>query len=230
MDRRQFVTTGASAAAVGIAGCLGGGGGSEGGSRGQPPFASHPATEGIDGTPLRGPSDAPAKIVAFEDPSCPACRRFETQTWPELEGDVESGDLAFYFRGYPVVYPWGEPASAILEAVYSRDEDAFWALKDHYYQEQGSFPGRAEMNQERLDAIHRRSAEFLADETDVDAQEAVGAARGGEHEGAVDTDLRVGRRIGVEGTPSFVLFRDGDYVTAILGPQDYSVFANALGL
>lgn len=230
MERRHFLATAAVGAATVGAGCLGGGSddGADGGGGGS--LADHPAGADLGSQPRRGPADADATIVAFEDPSCPACRRFELRTFPDLAEDAEAGKLAFYFRGIPIIYPWGEPASKALEATYAADEEAFWALKDHYYGEQGSYPGRAELTQDRREHVYNMTLDFLSSETDVDAGTVLEEARAGDHDAAVQTDLDASRRVGVRGTPTFALFRDGRFVTTVVGPQGYSVFANALGL
>ncbi len=161
-------------------------------------------------------------IVAYEDPSCPRCGRFERNAYPQIRSNlVETGQAAFVYRGYPVVYQWGKPACQALEATYAADESAFWELKDYYYAEQRG-----------LDAgnVHDRTETFLADSTDVDAVAVVDEARNEVYDDAVQADLDAGEGAGASGVPQFYLFRDGEFRTEISGPQDYRVFENALGL
>lgn len=189
-----------------------------------PAAFDHPAATAIGDQPWLGPAPgtAEATIVAFEDPSCPTCRRFERRTLPELKSRlVDTGRATFVFRGFPVVYPWGEPATRILEAVHDRAPGAFWALKDHYYATQREFA---------TDNVAERSRSFLAANADVDADAVVGAALDGEYDEAVATDLEAGREAGARGTPTFFLFAGTDFRTDVVGPQSYRVFANALGL
>ncbi|MEA5385945.1 thioredoxin domain-containing protein [Haloarculaceae archaeon H-GB11] len=104
-------------------------------------LANHPGTKGLESQPVLGPApaDATGVIVAFEDPSCPTCRRWERGTLPEIRSKlVDPGTVSLVFRGFPVVYPWGKPATHALEATFERDSDVFWDLKDHYYAEQGA--------------------------------------------------------------------------------------------
>lgn len=229
--RRAFVAAGAGTLAA-LAGCTGGGtggGGSGGatetaGTPRPPQLLRHPATDAIENQPTLGPAvtDATAVIVAFEDPSCVLCRRFEENTFPELRSElVDPGELAFVYRGYPIIYPWGKPASQALESTYAASEDAFWALKDHYYAEQGSFD---------TDNVLAETEAFLASETDVDAGAVVEDARNERHDDAVQADLAAGEAAGVGSqTPVFYLFRDGVFRTRVSGPQGYDVFAAALG-
>jgi protein-disulfide isomerase len=189
------------------------------------PLGGHPAATGLGDQPALGPApaEATATIVAFEDPSCVLCRRFELNTFPTLRSEyVESGDLSFVYRGYPVVYPWGKPAVQALESTFAASEDTFWALKDHYYAEQDSF---------ETDNVLGLTETFLAEETDVDAASVVDDARNERHDAAVQADLAAGRAADAGGqTPIFYLFRDGSFRTKVSGPQGADVFAAALEL
>lgn len=245
--RRAFLGAGAGGLAA-LAGCTalggdwdgagdgggdqspGGGTGSDGASTttGTPTpgaLGGHPAAADVDDQPALGPdpAEAPATVVAFEDPSCVRCRRFERNTLPELRSEyVEAGDLSFVYRGYPVVYPWGEPATQALESTFAASEPAFWALKDHYYAEQDAFG---------TDNVFDRTETFLAEETDVDAPSVVEDARNGRHDAAVQADIEAARAADAgDRTPIFYLFRDGAFRTKVQGPQGADVFAAALEL
>jgi protein-disulfide isomerase len=232
MYQRRAVLGATAAGIAGLAGCSGvtGGSGSAtdtdtaatgtGGESG----GEHPALTDIGTQPALGPDPAGggALVVAFEDPSCSLCRRFEQNTLPQLRSElVDPGELSFVYRGYPVVYEWGKPATQALESAFAADEAAFWALKDHYYAEQGSFT-----TDNVLDATER----FLSEATDVDAAAVVEDARNQVHDAAVRADVDAGEAAGAGGqTPVFYLFRDGEFRTRVSGPQGYDVFAAALG-
>jgi protein-disulfide isomerase len=197
-----------------LANSLGGGGTLE----------DHPASKGIRRQPVLGPppGDGEGTVVAFEDPSCPSCARFERRTFPRLRSElIESGRLSFVFRGIPVVFPWGETAVHALEATYARDPESFWALKTHYYR-----------NQPRIGGNNVRSVtrEFLATQTDVDAAAVLADVSDRTQSDAVEGDVRASEDAGVGGTPTFFLFRDGSFVTDLVGAQSYEVFANTLGM
>lgn len=185
---------------------------------------SHPAANSIKSQPVLGPppSEADGTIIAFEDPSCPSCARFELGTFPQLKAElIDTGRVAFAFRGIPVVQPWGEPAVLALESTYARHEAAFWALKAFYYESQG------ELGDDNVRAETRR---FLDAQTDVEAAAVLEDVEKETHRDVVNTDLQASREAGVRGTPTFFLFSEGEYVTDIVGPQSYSVFKNSLGV
>ena len=234
--RRTFLAAGAGTLAV-LAGCTGGpsgdggGGGGDGGGgtttatpADEETLANHPAARGIDAQPRLGPpvEEAAGVVVAFEDPSCTLCRRFERNTFPQLRSElVDPGDVAFVYRGYPIIYEWGKPATQALESTFAADAEAFWALKDHYYAEQESFT---------VDNVLSETEAFLASETSVDAAAVVDDARNERHDDAVQADIAAAEAAGAGSqTPIFYLFRDGAFRTRVSGPQGYDVFAAAMG-
>lgn len=248
MQRRRLIAATAGVAALG--GCLGLGtgddsmadgttttGGTDDGESmdddgmagddemdGDTDLQSHAGAAGLADQPTLGPDpfEADAVVVAFEDPSCPNCRRFETNAFPKIRSEwTDAGKASFVFRGFPVVYPWGEPASQALEATYAHDESAFWTLKDHYYAEQDAFDE---------DDVLDRTETFLAENAMVDAETVVSEAREEAYDDAVQADLSAGEAAGFSATPSFLLFRDGSLVTELAGPKSFSVFENALQL
>jgi len=191
-------------------------------SGGSQSLSEHPAGASLSDQPTLGPDPGTADgtIIAFEDPSCPSCARFELTAFPKLQSRlIEPGRVSFVFRTLPVVAPWGEQASLALEAVQARDEGAFWGLKQFYYENQRSIG-----SDNVLDATRQHLAE-----TPVDADGVVQDVRDRTHQGDIETNLRVAEQAGVRGTPTFYLFDAGGYVTQLTGPQSYSVFANSLG-
>lgn len=242
-SRRRTLLRAVAAGGVGaLAGCLGGPGGSGAGDvdDGDPTtdseettaaddrsLAGHAAAANLAAQPRRGPdpAEATATIIAFEDPSCTRCRTFELNTVPKIEAElVDAGTAAYVFRGYPVVYAWGKPATQALESTYARSAAAFWALKTHYYAEQPAFREAGPAG------VLDLTKAFLEAETDVDAEAVVADAEAKAHDAAVRTDLDDGERAGATVTPSVFLFRDGEYVTKAQGSVGFDVIKNALGL
>ena len=216
MNRRRFVASLGALGTAGVTGCLG-----DENEGDTVPLGSHPVSEGLDDQPSIGESDAPTRIVAFEDPSCHSCQNFEKNVFPTMREEmVETGDTEFTYRLFTQpVQAWGTDASKALEATYKSDEAAFWELKRFYYKE---FDFSTE-------DVLPRTEEFLAD-TGVDAEAVVEGVRSGGFDEAVESDRQVGERAGVEGTPTFFLVDGDEVVASVVGPQSTSVFRNALGL
>ncbi len=183
----------------------------------------HPAATALAGQPFRGPQPgtAGATIIAFEDPSCHNCRRFNENTFPELESKlIDPGKASFVYRNFPHAFEWGKPAMQALEATFTRGEQPFWALEHHYFATQDEFT-----DENVLD----RTRQFLAAETEVDAAAVVADAEAKKFDTAFQRDADAGDAAGVVSTPTFYLFREGQFLTEIRGAQSYQVFAQALG-
>lgn len=226
--RREWLA-GVAGATTGLAGCVdgltgNGNAGTAGGTTTPWSMPDHAALAAVRDQPHLGPppGEAPGLVVGFEDPSCPACRQFHEETFPDLRSNLfDTGRATFVYRGIPIVAPWGGEATRALEATFAREESAHWALNDHYYAEQDSFSD---------DDVLQRTREFLASETDADADAVVSAVEAGEHDDAVGTDVEAAKATDLRGTPTFYLFRKGSFRTDVVGPQDPSVFEKALGV
>lgn len=213
MRRRPFLAAG-TAAMASLAGCSGGGQSIE----------RHPAGTALSAQPTLGPDPGTSQgtIVGFEDPSCHSCARFEQEVFPRIRRDlVDPGTVSFVYRPIPVIYEWAGPAVFAMESVQSRDEGSFWGLKEFYYR-----------NQRSISASNVREAtrQYVARETDLDADGVLDDVANEAHRAEVETNLDAADEAGVSGTPTFHLFEDGSFQTKLVGPQDYSVFASALGV
>ncbi|MFC6613590.1 DsbA family protein [Halopenitus salinus] len=232
-SRRAAVATIGSLGAGVLAGCLDRGGvkgdGSGTGTGGSESVETHPATNAIEGSPTLGPEPgtAEATIVEFGDPSCSTCAAFASSTFPKLrENAIDPGRVSYVWRALPGVEPWGRPAARALWAVQLADPEGFWRLKAWYYDERASISE---------DTVRDRTEEALVDgEVSTDARvDRVLAAIDDEDETVrerLERDERAGKETDFTGVPAFVLFRDGEHVTTVLGNQPYGVFEGALGL
>jgi len=237
MNRRQFLRVAALSALAGCSNASPGRGGSDGtdgdgtdGAGGSDGGNSGPTADAakrdLAAQPTLGPpvGEASGLIVAFEDPSCTRCRAFDQTVFPKIRSNlVETGRATFAFRGYPVVYEWGDPASHALEATYARDADAFWALVGHYFDNQGSFRGKP------AEDVYAQTQSFLSSDTDLDAAAVVSEARGDAAASAVQTDLDAGMAAGAgRTTPHLFLFRDGEFQTKAAGSVSYETIEAVL--
>lgn len=248
MERRRFISATGALGVSGLAGCLGwtemnnvddtGGAGDEtdagaadgggdgddeaGGSGDGTALVEHPAAADIETRPTLGTIDGNV-IIAFEDPSCPRCKAFATETLPRVRSDlVEPGTAAFVARTYPVIYEWGKPATQALEAAYVRDEAAFWALSGFYYANQSGFD---------TGNVLERTASFLDEQTEFDGAAIASDAEAKAFDDRVQANLDAGEAAGAgRTTPSIFLFRDGVYQTKASGSISYEVIATALGV
>lgn len=184
----------------------------------------HPSAENMDHSPVLGPEpiDEGATVIAFDDPSCPACAYFEENVFPDLESHVDDEELSIVWRGIPVIEDWSEAALQAMWTTYERDVDAFWELRDHLFSVQESIGSDVEAVDE--------SITYLTEETSLDAEAIRSEAEAGRYADRIAADESAGARAGLDATPHFYLFRDGEYRTKVRGAEDYRVFQNALEL
>ncbi len=228
-SRRAVLTTIGVALGTVSAGCLGNGVDRNDGSEGTelPTTRSdHPAASDVEG-PRLGPAigEADATVVAFEDPSCPVCAGFARRTLPTLrEEAIDPGAVTYLYRATPGTEPWSHPATRALFSVYRQGSDGFWTLKDRYYEGIDALDD---------DSIRDRTLEILEDDVADAEPEAVLEAMDGNDDAVeerLERDEAAADASDLTQTPSFVLFRDGEYRTTVAGNQPYDVFEGALEL
>ena len=265
--RRRLLAVGAATGASALAGCTGGLSADSGDAETTtetatgPALGGHPAAKGIGAQPRFGPppTEAEGVVVAFEDPSCPRCAAWETGTVPKLRERL--GDrVSVVFRSYPVIYPWGKPATQAIEAAFAREtgsrgtdggesetmtggrtttpRTATASDSAPYGARQGSVATWALVrhyfeNQDRFDAdnVLELTRTFLAEETGLDADAVVADAEAKAYDDAVQADLAAGEAAEVgRTTPTVFLFRDGEFRTSARGSISFQVVKSALGL
>jgi protein-disulfide isomerase len=142
-----------------------------------------------DGDPSIGPADAPITIVEFSDYQCPYCQAWYQQTFDKLMASYP-GKILFVYRDLPLP---GHPESlpAAEAANCAGEQGAYWKFHNDLFSGQYSL-GRAAYEQYASDLgldtsafstcldDHRYQAEVKADSADA-------------------------VRLGLNGTPSFVI-------------------------
>lgn len=215
---RRSLLAAVTAGGASLAGCTGSGDDATA-------FSDHASSQDIDGVPRLGPppSAADAVIVEFADPSCETCATFAAETFPTLRSDlIRSGRVAYYWRARPIVEPWGQIAARALIATHDRDPDAFWWLKERFYERQATI--------DTADDVLAFTADALADYDTVTADAVIDDVQSGADNKSFKADERAATASDVSSVPSFVLFRDGAYVTTVVGPHNAEVFKGALDI
>ncbi len=136
--------------------------------------------------PQRGPDDALVTIIEFSDFQCPYCARAA----PPLEEAVDGydGDARLIFKHYPLP-GHGKALPAAYVAWAGHQQGKFWEVHDRLFDAKADIGGVPEWAKELgLDA-----AKFGADMESEAARE------------QIDDDHLAGGRVGIGGTPSFVV-------------------------
>jgi protein-disulfide isomerase len=99
------------------------------------PFAEIKKKMVLEGSPSRGPADAPIVIVEFGDFQCPSCRQLELVLRKLLP---EYPQVRLVFKDFPLeqIHPWAMTAALVGRCAYQQDSDAYWKLHDMIYDNQ----------------------------------------------------------------------------------------------
>jgi|YNPBryunderm2012_1023409.scaffolds.fasta_scaffold00215_6 protein-disulfide isomerase len=159
-----------------------------------------------------GNRDAPLTLVEFTDYECTFCRRFQVMTFPELRKKyIETGKLRFISRDLPLDFH----ARAFRAAEAARcagDQGRFWEMRD-------LLVSTGRLDDEDITA-HARQLKL-----DLKAFSACLAE--GKHRTAIQQDILEAARLGINGTPGFVIGRstpDGVAGEILMGAQPLAVF------
>ncbi len=155
-----------------------------------------------DDDPILGDKDAPVTIVEFSDYQCPYCRSFFEGAYPELKSKyIDTGKVKLVFRDYPLDFhedalPAAVAASCVRELTDS--DEKYFEMHDKIFSGQSAKGGgTVEITAEELKGyaldLGVNNEKYDKCIVDEDIAEEVAA------------DLEEGRKLGVEGTPAFII-------------------------
>ncbi|MEO0202892.1 MAG: thioredoxin fold domain-containing protein [candidate division WOR-3 bacterium] len=138
--------------------------------------------------PILGTEKAPLKIVVFDDPDCPFCRRSMPLLKMLYEKNLEK--VAIYIRWFPLdIHPDAKRKSTILACS-----------KDYFKAKEALIKGE----------------NVKPDIPNCDGNK------------IVEEDLDYGMKIGVRGTPTFIMFSEKDTIGISGAPPDYETLRKTL--
>lgn len=146
--------------------------------------------------PSIGDPNAPVTIVQYADFQCPYCRLFALDIQPELIKEfVDTGRARLEWRHFPVFGAFSTLAAHA--AACAHEQGAFWAYHDALYAklEAGLSPGA-----KRVDTLVA-----IADSVGLESASFKACVVERRYAAQIRADLQSGRRLGVVGTPSFVV-------------------------
>ena len=164
----------------------------EQGARGAPSRpVFKPSDVTIDNAPFLGDADAIVTLVEFSDYDCPFCRRHKDQVMPDLvKNFVDTGIMKYVMREFPLaMHP--NAKGAAQAALCAGDQDQYWQMHDKM------FANQRKLGVENLKAF---AVELGLDTAAFDA-----CLDDGKYAEQVSDDIKAGGRLGITGTPAFVL-------------------------
>jgi len=167
--------------------------------------------------PVLGKKDSPITIVEYTDYQCTFCQRFHVTTFPKLkEKYIETGKVRFYSRDMPLDFHQNALKAAIA-ARCAGDQNQFWNLRDLLV---------ANANQLDGPAVLGHASKLMMDQAAFKA-----CVDSNKYEVVVRANLAEASRLGIEGTPTFVVGKstqEGVTGTLIVGAQPYEAFEREL--
>ncbi|PSQ57373.1 disulfide bond formation protein DsbA [Halobacteriales archaeon SW_8_68_21] len=205
--RRSLLAAGATAG-VGVAGCLGGGGGSNQIDTGAYDCdLSEPGDPDLDYRPTLGNPDADVTVRVFEDFTCGHCASYTLNHFPTIREEyVDSGDVHYQHWDFPIPVneTWAIPVASAARGVGVRNGDeAFFEFAGTAYESQGNYSGEA--------------IGAAAEDVGADPCAAIADAQFSAYEQASQSDKSEGESMGVGGTPA--IFVNGSPVEEGYGAE-----------
>lgn len=159
-----------------------------------------------------GPVDAPVALVVFSDYQCQFCAKWTESTLPEMMTFAEAGDLRIEWRD---INMYGEASTrASLAAHAAGLQSKYWEYHSALYPE-GNHRSEAKLSHEALVDI--------AIQLGLDPEKFVTDMDSPSVQATISTRAEEARRLGVTGTPSFLL--NGQ---PLVGAQPTTVFVDAI--
>ncbi|MBT3923748.1 MAG: DsbA family protein [Nitrospina sp.] len=165
------------------------------------------------GNPILGDLKAPITLVEFTDYQCPFCRKFYLQAYKELKKQyVDTGKLRFVLRDLPLgFHQYAKPAAIATHCA--GEQDKFWQMHDALFEEKGKLsPPDILLHAEKIGLKNESFKSCLTS---------------GRYDEGITQDVSDANKVGITGTPGFVVGRTTDNMvtgTIISGTRPFSVF------
>jgi len=166
-----------------------------------------------NGSPILGDSNAPITILEWGDYQCTFCYKFHQNTLDTINDDfIKTGKVKLLFKDFPLN---GPDSILAAEAAYcAEDQEKYWQYHNELYKNWGG---------EKTGWITRESLDRFAVTVDLDLVEFNTCLDEHKYQNRVITHHEFGKEIGIDATPSFLVFND-QKIIKIRGNQPLEVF------
>jgi protein-disulfide isomerase len=170
-----------------------------------------------NGSPMLGDPNAKITIVEFGDYQCTYCHLFHENTKDALlQQYVDTGKVNFVFRDFPLNGP--DSVFAADAAYCAGDQGKYWQYHDELYK---NWAG------EKTGWVNQKSLDTFATMVGLDLTTFDKCLSDKKYEQRVLDNQKFGESIGIDGTPSFVVFNSKD-ITKIVGAQPLAQFQQVI--
>ncbi|MGL5359095.1 MAG: DsbA family protein [Shewanella sp.] len=166
-------------------------------------------------TPSLGDPKAQLAIVEFSDFQCPYCKRFLDTTFSQLKQTyIDSGKVQYLVKNFPLSFHANAEPAAIA-AYCAGEQGAYWPMRDKLFA--------------NMTALNEGLYSTLATELKLDIKRFSQCQSAAETKAQIAADRALGSKLGVQGTPSFVIgtLKDKQLLAPelLVGAQDFNAFS-----
>ena len=171
----------------------------------------------IRGSVILGNPDAEITIVEFGDYQCTFCYKFHDETMKKIDQKyIKTTNVNFVYKDFPLNGPQSILAS---EASYcAQKQNKFWEYHDTLYNNWGG---------ENTGWITKNVLLGFANDIKLDLDSFSQCLENSEFKQKVLDNEQFAREIGIDATPSFLIFNDSE-LYRIIGAQPFERFEQAL--
>ena len=171
----------------------------------------------MQGSTILGNPDAKITIVEFGDYQCTFCYKFHDETMKKIDqAYIKTENVNFVYRDFPLNGPQSILAS---EASYcAQKQNKFWEYHDTLYNNWGG---------ENTGWITKNVLIGFANDIKLDLDSFSQCLENSEFKQKVLDNEQFAREIGIDATPSFLIFNDSE-LYRIIGAQPFERFEQAL--
>ena len=193
--------------------------------------------EGIEfeGEPTKGSSDAPIKIVEYNEFGCPFCAEFQgvdaSGRIPidrmDIAGQLENqyinqGEVQLISKDYPVpnLHPNGPEAHKAANCVFKNEKDSYWEYYDKLFE-------RRDVWMQSGEGSTRETFRNISEDLELDTETIMECYDNSENKEANEDKNNALQSIGRFGTPTFFVGNKQKGFIKITGAQPLSRFEQA---
>ena len=179
--------------------------------------ADSPATTQKVNVPLSnnivGSANAPVTMIEYSDFQCPFCGRFQRDVYPKVYANyIKTGKVKFVYKNFAFLGQGSTQAAVAAECA--ADQGKFWEYHDKVF---------ASQNGENQGVFGIANLVKFAEELKLDKAKFEDCVTNNKTLDRVKNETAEGRRIGVTGTPHFLI--NG---TPLVGAQPWESFQKAI--
>ncbi|MFC1701701.1 DsbA family protein, partial [Pseudomonadota bacterium] len=146
----------------------------------------------IGSSPVKGQANAIVTLMEFSDYQCPFCARHYRDVMPTLQAEyIDTGKVKFVMREKPIPSLHRNAMNASMAALCAGDQGKYWEMHNLL------FDNQKELGDENLKAF--------AGTLGLDTSKFNECLDGKKHNEQISEDIRLSDKLGMSGTPGFIV-------------------------